>query len=112
MSKEAENKEGLRAACGSVVRMHVNYYSAGIRTHGHDESCEKLALYCPNCGEKQVWHEMSEGDYYVGELYLCISCRHGFYLPVGVRSELDNEQGKQRLDALGANPSNIAKVMP
>lgn len=100
----ASSKAGFDAPTGSVVKMHVSY--GNPRTHGCNESWEKLALYCPNCGEKQVWRETSGGDYDVGEQYLCIACNHGFYLPVGVQNELNDEQGRQRLEALKTTPSH------
>ena len=103
---EAERKAGFAAPSGSVVEMHVNY--GNPRTHGYDESWEKLELHCPNCGEKQVWHETFGGDYYVEEKYLCTACNHGFYLPGGVCNEADDKQGKQRLEALKANPPNAS----
>lgn len=111
MNSESDNRKpespaGFTPAPGSVVSMHVNYYNGKTRTHGYDESWEKLALHCPNCGEKQVWHETSGGDYYVQERYLCTACNHGFYLPGGVRKESDDEQCKQRFEVLKANPPN------
>lgn len=53
-----------------------------------------------------MWRETSGGDYDVGEQYLCIACNHGFYLPVGVQNELNDEQGRQRLEALKTTPSH------
>lgn len=53
-------------------------------------------LYCPNCGEKNVWHEDDPGDYYVGEEYQCGSCGAGWNMPSGVMPEqATNEQGAQ-----------------
>ncbi len=37
-------------------------------------------LFCPQCGQKEVWVEQGEGDYYFGESHLCISCKHDFTL--------------------------------
>lgn len=41
--------------------------------------------YCPNCGEKSVFNEDGDGDYYLGVQFLCVSCDHTFYLPSGCR---------------------------
>lgn len=41
----------------------------------------KEEVFCPNCGEKKVWSENSEGDYYIGPTYLCIGCNFAFHLP-------------------------------
>jgi len=40
--------------------------------------------FCPNCGVQDVYIEMSEGDYYTGPDYFCISCKAEFNLPTGV----------------------------
>jgi predicted RNA-binding Zn-ribbon protein involved in translation (DUF1610 family) len=68
----------------------------------YDETWEKLAIYCPNCGKNEVWRDTASGDYYVEELHLCSACDHGFYLPGGVRLELDNRRSKLRLAVLKA----------
>jgi hypothetical protein len=73
-------------------------YGAG---HSYQESWETTEYFCPNCGRRDVWHETSGGDYYVGELHLCRSCKHGFHLPNGTQPAND-WQDRQRFDALGA----------
>ena len=30
--------------------------------------------HCPECGEKEVWREDCEGDYYLGPDYYCAAC--------------------------------------
>ena len=38
--------------------------------------------HCPNCGEKAVWDEHGEGDYYQGTTHICRSCGCSFTLPM------------------------------
>ena len=68
--------------------------------HAYNETWEKLDLFCPHCGKKEVWHDFAAGDYYVGEQHLCSACGCGFYLPGGVECQLNDEQGNQRLAAI------------
>jgi DNA-directed RNA polymerase subunit RPC12/RpoP len=42
---------------------------------------ESINLFCPYCGKKSLWRDHGPGDHYVGQEYLCISCRQIFYLP-------------------------------
>lgn len=35
---------------------------------------EKTNYFCPECGQQEVWQEQTEGDYYLGEQWLCASC--------------------------------------
>jgi DNA-directed RNA polymerase subunit RPC12/RpoP len=35
-------------------------------------------IHCPECGDKNVWVETCEGDYYLGPTNYCISCGHKF----------------------------------
>jgi len=44
---------------------------------------EKTDYFCPACGKQEVWREDGEGDYYVREDYVCISCGVEFNLPTG-----------------------------
>lgn len=78
----------------------VHYYNGkGEFSHKYEEGWEATKRFCPNCGARNVWHETDPGDYYVGEEYLCLTCDHRFYLPMGVQ-KADGEQDKQRLDRL------------
>lgn len=70
-------------------------------SHKYSETWEPTEYFCPNCGEKSVWHECSPGDYYVGEQYICLKCGNTFYLPMGV-NEANGEQDEQRLEYLRA----------
>jgi transcription elongation factor Elf1 len=54
----------------------------------HFEEVEKLNLYCPNCGEQEVYSETSEGDYYEGETHYCKNCTYSFTMPT---KELNDE---------------------
>lgn len=71
-------------------------------SHSYDESWEPTPYYCPHCGKRTVWHEMSGGDYYVGEQYLCTNCAASFELPSGAEPREDHEQDTQRLAAIRA----------
>lgn len=31
---------------------------------------------CPNCGDRKVWVEGGDGDYYVGPAYVCTGCKN------------------------------------
>jgi hypothetical protein len=37
--------------------------------------------FCPQCGNKSVWVEDSEGDYYEGPQFICTHCESSFRLP-------------------------------
>lgn len=43
-------------------------------------------LYCPNCGNKGVYEETGDGDYYEGPSMYCIECKTEFSMPY-----LDND---------------------
>lgn len=62
--------------CQKKVKINVKYE----RGHSYIETYEKVDVHCPNCGKKEVWAS-EEGDYYVGEDYICISCHAKFNLP-------------------------------
>jgi len=52
----------------------------------------KSELYCPNCGEKTVWIEQGEGDYYEGPTHVCISCLEYFSMPRQCIAEIDGSE--------------------
>jgi predicted RNA-binding Zn-ribbon protein involved in translation (DUF1610 family) len=70
-------------------------------SHKYRENWELTEYHCPHCGKKEVWHETSGGDYYVGEQHICVECDRAFYLPDGV-SKANDEQDSQRLEHLKA----------
>jgi hypothetical protein len=70
-------------------------YEAG---HSYQETWELTDLFCPQCGSKTIWHEVSPGDYYVGEQHLCLSCHVTF--TIQGPSQCNGWQNRQRLDAL------------
>lgn len=61
----------------------IRYYAKapkGEREVIQKEQWEDTNYFCPNCGQKTVWHQYDEGDYYVGEDHICISCGKMFTL--------------------------------
>ena len=68
----------------SSVHIDVKYYNnKGGATHSYGEDWDLTEYYCPACGEKFVWRDLSEGDYYTGPIYLCMMCQANFSLPCG-----------------------------
>lgn len=57
----------------------------------HVEECtyEKTDWYCLKCGEKEVWVEAGDGDFYEGPDYVCTSCHTMFHAPT---IELSNQE--------------------
>ncbi len=57
------------------------------KTHHYFEEYNKTDVRCPSCGEQTVW-ESTEGDYYSGNTFLCLSCNHDFnYFDNGTATE-------------------------
>ena len=85
----------------SEVGLEVHYKLG----HTRGERWESLDIFCPECGEKHVWREMSAGDYYVGPSYLCAACGGGGQILFGPAAVLavDNYDN-QRLAAIRAAP--------
>lgn len=83
--------------------VQVNYYTGSRFTHSYGEKWEKIDLYCPKCGKKEVWHDTGPGDIDVDEQHLCTSCSHSFYLPGGVSDTCGHDADEQRLSALRAD---------
>jgi predicted RNA-binding Zn-ribbon protein involved in translation (DUF1610 family) len=72
------------------------HYEAG---HSYDETwATDGEMYCPHCGEQEVWIEQSGGDYYVGVPHFCTACEWKFYMPS--LSERSGWQDEQRIAAL------------
>ena len=47
-------------------------------------------IFCPKCGKKEVYTEMSEGDYYEGPYNYCKNCKCEFTMPsCGVNENLE-----------------------
>lgn len=46
--------------------------------------------FCSNCGEKGfIWSNTGPGDYYAGNLYVCIKCFASAYEPI---MAIDNDE--------------------
>lgn len=67
--------------------------------HSYEETWEGTGLYCPQCGQLEVWRNTNGGDYYEGEQHLCTSCESTFSLP-RLHAALPDWQNEQRLAAL------------
>ena len=39
------------------------------------------AIFCPNCGAKEVYVANGKGDYYEGPQHFCKNCNNSFTLP-------------------------------
>jgi hypothetical protein len=63
-------------------------------THHYIDEYEKCPLHCPNCGVQSVWEEQSEGDYYAGPEFICITCSHNFTIQGPTPSNTVNETKK------------------
>ncbi len=67
-------------------------YPAG---HSYDETWKLDAdMFCPHCGKRGVWIEQGPGDYYVGEMHVCMECRWMFHLPSygGMSGPIDDQR--------------------
>lgn len=53
-------------------------YDAG---HTRETEYIKSEVFCPNCGEKEVYNENDVGDVYEGVTHLCVRCCYEFKLP-------------------------------
>lgn len=79
------------------ITFDVNYYKGdGSFSHKYSETWERTDWYCPKCGERKVWHDTSGGDYYVGEMHLCMGCHSSFYLPSLHEVNVNDKQTTQR----------------
>jgi predicted RNA-binding Zn-ribbon protein involved in translation (DUF1610 family) len=74
-------------------------------SHKYVEIWETTQYFCPNCGNRTTWHEISTPCYSLqegGEQYICIKCNYTFQL--GNIKEGKNEQDNQRLLQLYERP--------
>lgn len=55
-----------------IIEIH---YPAG---HTITEEWKLCDLLCPSCGNRYVWVEQGEGDYYQGPEYICVKCGEVF----------------------------------
>lgn len=67
------------------------------RGHTYTEIWVKTDYFCPHCSIKEVFVEDSDGDYYVGPTFFCVSCMGSFHLPY---NPTDNWQDLQRQEQL------------
>ena len=74
--------------------------------HHYFDEYEKCDLFCPNCGIKEVWQEQSSGDYYVGEDFICVACKHNFTIqgPVPIYNLKKIEQLKSGVTLKPSTP--------
>lgn len=49
-------------------------------THSSSVDFAPTDLYCPKCGQHQVWVDTGPGDYYSGPTHYCLACRRIFYV--------------------------------
>lgn len=84
----------IRPAVGASIEVEIKY-PAG---HSYPEVYEKTDLYCPGCGDQEVWHEQGMGDFYVGTIFLCASCKADWTMQ-GPDSTVDGLKA-QRIAAL------------
>jgi len=87
------------------IKIDINYYSHQYGekkfSHKSTEEWEKVKLFCPKCGEQNVWHETGAGDYYADEQYMCATCGSSFYLTGGINERNENDdQNEQRFFVL------------
>ena len=71
-------------------------------SHKYVESYDRMiALYCPQCGVQGRVYRSTDGDYYVGETYICAACAFKFYMPgSGTIDDGSDDADQQRLAAL------------
>ncbi len=75
--------------------------ASGLSGGTHEERWDKTAFFCPGCGKHSVWVATNGGDYYVGEMHICVDCRSRFYLPCDVEPIKPDDFGdSSRADAL------------
>lgn len=83
-----------------MVEFDIYYFKKNKYSHKYHERWDECDYHCPNCGKQMVWERQGDGDYYMGVDYLCLSCQHRFYLPVGTVDTLNDDSDRQRLKHL------------
>lgn len=89
----------------SKITIHYNKIDWRDREHpkvysrSYDEPWEQTTYYCPNCGQNHVWNRSDGGDYYVGELFLCLNCEFEWHWP-NEPSKAEDYQSEQRIREL------------
>lgn len=59
-----------------MTTVKIRPYPSQNRT----ESWTKGEEYCPSCGKQEIWTEEGPGNYYVGEMSVCMACGESHYL--------------------------------
>lgn len=75
-------------------------------THSYSHSfIPALDIFCPQCGQSQVWVEDGPGDYYAGPTHYCLACRRSFHMDVSSYVYLpgDTSSYGQILDQISAH---------
>lgn len=83
------------------------HFEVDYGPHQIEEWWEDTDLHCPRCGEKKVWHENCEGDFYVGEMYLCIACGGSFTIQLGGFTASSDMQRLAELLAVDEEYNNV-----
>jgi hypothetical protein len=68
--------------------------------HTTEHSYEKSEFFCPACGEHGVWEEHGEGDYYYGQMFICVKCEVNFTIQGPYLVSDSYEAGKKILEAI------------
>ena len=66
MSNQAERKVTITVT-----------YPAG---HSYETTFVECDEFCPNCGERKLWVEAGEGDYYLGPTFTCVACGGDYHI--------------------------------
>jgi len=77
------------------VRYNINRITPK-GTHTYELSVSPVAMYCPHCGQQDVWKDDGAGDYYVGPTHYCRSCLHiGHYMMEDYSYNLETDQSPE-----------------
>lgn len=87
------------------LKFDVKYFKCNVTTnyvqevsHSYTETWNHVDIYCPGCGQKDVWVTSGE-DYYHGAQHICMGCKKTFHLPHGLNMTT-SVQDKQRVENL------------
>lgn len=67
--------------------------------HTAESTYKKIELYCPSCGQQEVWQEQGSGDFYEGVDYACVNCKAHFTLP-SLGTNEGSYEGEQLINQL------------